>query len=110
MRLTFLGKETQGGGSPTLYESDRGTCIVQGWKVPGEQATVEIPESLLQHLRPGTELAQRLDPTGRTWQGDSGACATFNVAGAVLDDKDLALLNVPDHEACVEVGLRQKEG
>ena len=23
MRLTFLGKETQGGGSPTLYATDR---------------------------------------------------------------------------------------
>ncbi|WIM96831.1 hypothetical protein ACTOB_000302 [Actinoplanes oblitus] len=111
MRLTFLGKETQGGGSPTLYETDRGTCVVQGWKVPGEPATtVEIPESLLQHLRPDTVLAERLEPTGRTWRGDSGESATFNISGADLEDEILTHLNVPDHESCVEVGLRRKGG
>lgn len=110
MRLTFLGKETQGGGSPTLYETDRNSCVVQGWKVPGRPATVEIPESLLQHLRPDTVLAQPLHPTGRRWRGDSGECATFNVSGAVLEDEALALLDVPGHEACIEVGLRRKGG
>jgi hypothetical protein len=30
MRLTFLGKDTQGGGSPTLFATDRQTYVVQG--------------------------------------------------------------------------------
>ncbi len=30
MRLTFLGKETQTGGSPTLFGTDRDTYVVQG--------------------------------------------------------------------------------
>lgn len=30
MKLTFLGKVTDSGESPTLYATDRGTYIVQG--------------------------------------------------------------------------------
>jgi len=41
MRLTFLGKETQGGGSPTLWATDRGTYVVQGWKLPGKLRLVQ---------------------------------------------------------------------
>jgi hypothetical protein len=29
MRLTFLGKETQGGNSPTLWETDGGHYVIQ---------------------------------------------------------------------------------
>ena len=29
MRLTFLGKETQGGNSPTLWETDDGQYVIQ---------------------------------------------------------------------------------
>lgn len=36
MRLRFLGKATQGGGSPALYATDRNTYVVQGWKVQGQ--------------------------------------------------------------------------
>jgi hypothetical protein len=46
MRLRFLGKETQGGGSPTLYVTDRNTYVVQGWKVEGHNDSVEIPHRL----------------------------------------------------------------
>jgi hypothetical protein len=31
MRLTFLGKETQGGNSPTLWETDDGQYVIQPW-------------------------------------------------------------------------------
>jgi hypothetical protein len=30
MRLTFLGKDTQGGNSPTLWETDDGQYVIQG--------------------------------------------------------------------------------
>ena len=50
MRLTFLGKETQGGGSPTLFATDRDTYIVQGWKISGQSSSLEIPKGLLRHL------------------------------------------------------------
>jgi hypothetical protein len=50
MRLRFLGKETQGGGSPTLYATDRNTYVVQGWKVEGQNDSVEIPHRLLKSM------------------------------------------------------------
>ncbi len=49
MRLRFLGRATQGGGSPTLFTTDRNTYVVQGWKVPEQPASVEIPQRLLAH-------------------------------------------------------------
>ena len=60
MRLTFLGTTSNNGNCPTLYATDRGTLVVQGYRVtdpqardqlrdllPGETA-VEIPRELLQ--------------------------------------------------------------
>ena len=112
MRLTFLGKETQGGGSPTLFCTDRDTYVVQGWKVADEPPTViEIPTALLQHLLPDTMLGARLTPTGRFWQDDNGAsCETLTLTGAaVTDPATLAQMDIPDHESCVEVGRHGKD-
>jgi hypothetical protein len=110
MRIMFLGKETQGGGSPTLYATDRDSYLVQGWKVPTAPNAVEIPESLLAYLQPGTALAARLEATGRCWRGDGGESATFTVVGTVVTDAEtLAQLRVPEHESCVEIG-RWREG
>lgn len=54
MRLKRLEGACYGGTCPTLYESDRGTIVVQGWKVtdadmdvPDGEALVEIPRELL---------------------------------------------------------------
>lgn len=111
MRLTFLGKSTQGGGSPTLYATDRGTYVVQGWKVTDQPANlVEIPESLLKHLLPGTELGVTLRATGRRWRGDSGECDTYTLSGRMITDVDtLEQMNIPRHESCVEVRRLRKE-
>jgi|SRR4051812_22012991 hypothetical protein len=106
MRLTFLGKETQGGGSPTLYATDRDSYLVQGWIVPGEPlSTVEIPESLFRHLPPGVSLAAPLVRTGKQWRGDDGQWDTYTLTGEpVTDVEALAQMDLPAHEACVEVG------
>ncbi len=61
MRLRFLGKDSTPGDSPTLYETDRGTYVVQGWKVtdaetlaqmriPDNEECVEIPKALMKYL------------------------------------------------------------
>lgn len=61
MKLTLLGTESDGGQSPTLYATDRGTLVVQGWRitdpealdaltVPAHETAVEIPVELLQFL------------------------------------------------------------
>ncbi len=42
MQLTFLGKNTTGNESPTLYATDRGTYVVQGWKVSDPQALAQM--------------------------------------------------------------------
>lgn len=62
MKLTLLGTESENGGSPTLYATDRGTYVVQGWRVtdadalgtlrvPGHETVVEIPAELLRFAR-----------------------------------------------------------
>ncbi|WP_158852846.1 hypothetical protein [Saccharothrix deserti] len=61
MRLTFLGTTSNSGSCPNLYATDRGTYVVQGWKVtdpealaalherglPDHETAVEIPAALL---------------------------------------------------------------
>ncbi|MFD1546794.1 hypothetical protein [Nonomuraea guangzhouensis] len=64
MKLRFLGSTSDGGACPTLYETDRGTFVVQGDEVtdpealaelrnvlPGE-SVVEIPKELLRFAKP----------------------------------------------------------
>ena len=61
MKLTFLGKDTIGDGSPTLYATDRDTYVVQGWQVtdpealahmdiPGHETCVEVPRALMTYV------------------------------------------------------------
>jgi hypothetical protein len=102
MRLTFLGKSTQGGGSPTLFATDRQTYVVQGWRVPGNDACVEIPKRLLNYLEADTVLDVALQDTGRDSYVLSGA--------AVVDQAALSQMDIPGHETCVEVGKVRKGG
>jgi hypothetical protein len=46
MELRFLGTETDGGQSPTLYATDRDSYLIQGWKVSDSEilAKLDIPE------------------------------------------------------------------
>jgi hypothetical protein len=61
MELTFLGGNSGPSGSPRVYATDRGTFVVQGWKVedaqalaqmavPDHETCVEIPPTLLKYL------------------------------------------------------------
>ena len=58
MKLRFLGSNSTGGQSPTLYETDRDTLVIQGWKVldsealaamniPDHETAIEVPKTLL---------------------------------------------------------------
>ncbi|MPZ65627.1 MAG: hypothetical protein GEU83_08960 [Pseudonocardiaceae bacterium] len=58
MKITLLGTTSKDGQSPTLYETDRATFLVQGWHVhdpealasmniPEHETVVEIPSALL---------------------------------------------------------------
>lgn len=61
MKLTFLGTTSEYGQSPTLYTTDRGTYVVQGWKVddaealaemgiPSHEGAVEVPPELFRFV------------------------------------------------------------
>jgi hypothetical protein len=74
--LRFLGRETGGGGCPTLYETDHGTFVIQGWgvtdpavlaalgEVPGHELVIEVPKRLMRHL---PEETQMQIPTDDDW-------------------------------------------
>jgi hypothetical protein len=60
MALRFLGKETQGGNSPTLW-ADRDDYVIQGFTLDGEtlaevggipegEAVIRVPKKLMEHL------------------------------------------------------------
>ncbi|MCI0689232.1 MAG: hypothetical protein L0Y54_18670 [Sporichthyaceae bacterium] len=62
MRLRLIGTDSDMGGCPTVYGTDRDTYVVQGWAVtdpealadlrdvlPGE-TFVEIPKELVKHF------------------------------------------------------------
>lgn len=66
MRLTLIGKDPESNptGSSTVYQTDRGTWVVQGWTVtdadalaqmniPDGETAVEIPDRMLQFFRAG---------------------------------------------------------
>lgn len=42
MRLTFLGKDSTPNDSPTLYETDRDSYLVQGWVVTDAEALSQM--------------------------------------------------------------------
>ncbi|MEU8897323.1 hypothetical protein [Nocardia sp. NPDC048505] len=98
--LTFLGKNTQNGGSPTVFATNRDTYVIQSWKVEGRPDQVEIPHRLLAHTRPGTSVGAALEDTGR---------GTFILTGTpVTNVAALAQMNTPDHETSIEVPVGQE--
>jgi hypothetical protein len=61
MRLTLIAKDpdSQPQGSPTLYRTDRGSWVVQGWIVtdPDALAQIDIPDG-----ETACEIPDRLVP------------------------------------------------
>ncbi|GAA3234746.1 hypothetical protein [Nonomuraea helvata] len=80
MRMRFLGSTSEAGACPTLYETDRGTIVVQGLQVTDAEAladlrdvlegevAVEVPRELI------TEIARRVlpDHTATAFQAREG--------------------------------------
>ncbi|GAA3778955.1 hypothetical protein GCM10022225_78820 [Plantactinospora mayteni] len=69
MHLTLIGKDPDSNptGSPTIYRTDRGSWVVQGWVVtdqdtlaqmhiPAGETCVEIPDRMLQFFEEGRDL------------------------------------------------------
>ncbi|GAA4199376.1 hypothetical protein GCM10022252_51020 [Streptosporangium oxazolinicum] len=113
MRPTFLGKETTGGQSPTLYVTERGTYLVQGWIVTDigilamlnmsdGETCVEVPAPLLTHLAKdglNGEVTNLVFPIVHVKEDGN-----YIIQGErVTDSEALAMMDIPDHETCVEV-------
>jgi hypothetical protein len=66
MDLRFLGKDTQGGGSPTLFDTretmnGKEVYVIQGWKItdaatlaqldiPDHETVIAVPKNLMRFL------------------------------------------------------------
>ncbi|WP_028922558.1 hypothetical protein [Pseudonocardia acaciae] len=113
MRLTFLGKDSQPNQSPTLYATDHGSYVVQGWIVTDPQilaavtvlddeTLVEVPAKLMEHLtKDGVDgaIVNLIPPIVHVT--DSG---NYIIRGKkVTDHEALSQMEIPDHEDCVEV-------
>jgi hypothetical protein len=64
VRLTLIGKDPESNptGSPTVYQTDQGSWLVQGWvvtdpgalaemNIPDGETVVEIPDRMLQFFK-----------------------------------------------------------
>jgi len=70
MGLRFLGKETQDGQSPTLWETGDDWLVIQGYTdldnealaqvgtVPPGEAVVRVPKKLMRYLRDASGVAE----------------------------------------------------
>ena len=71
MRLTFMGKDPDSNptNSPTVYRTDRGSWVVQGWvvtdrevlaqmNIPEGETCVEIPDRMIQFFKEDHGLNQ----------------------------------------------------
>jgi hypothetical protein len=61
LKIRFLGKDSTPNDSPTLYETDRDTLLVQGYivtdpealsgmRIPDGETVVEVPKRLMKYL------------------------------------------------------------
>lgn len=46
MKLTKIGTTSQNGGCPTLYETDTGDIVVQGYQVANPEALAQLMDVL----------------------------------------------------------------
>lgn len=65
MKLTHLATESGKSGCPSFFRTDRGTYVVQGWRIddtealaalaerglPDHETAIEIPAALVQAIR-----------------------------------------------------------
>ena len=113
MQLRFLGKETTGGQSPTLYATDQDSYVVQGWIVTNNdvlakldltenEAVVEVYSRLLSHLEKdglSGEVTNETYPIVHVTKD-----GTYVLQGKQLADTDaLAQMDIPDHETAIEI-------
>ncbi|MEV4918828.1 hypothetical protein AB0K47_18685 [Streptomyces tirandamycinicus] len=114
MQLTFLGKNSTPGDSPTLYASDQDTYVIQGWKVhandllmqlsvPAGQTVIEVPTELFEHLTKDGQSSGEIKKFAAPIMlvTEQGTCV---LQGPEMHDADaLSQMRMPDYETCIEV-------
>lgn len=60
MKLTFLGTTSNQGSCPNLYATDRGTYVVQGYKITDPEALAAIRERGLPDTETVVEIPAEL--------------------------------------------------
>lgn len=100
MRLRFLGRGgSESQGCPTLYATDQGSYLVQGWET-GTLGTVEIPHLLTGFTEPDTYLGATMTDTGR---------GTFRLSGRpVTEPAVMGQLDLASDEAAILVAKRER--
>lgn len=69
MRLRFLGKHSSPGNSPTLWDTDAGQYVIQGFEldpdalaqvgdVPHGELVIRVPKELMRYLRETRQNAE----------------------------------------------------
>jgi hypothetical protein len=113
MRLTFLGKDSRPGDSPTLFATDRDSYVVQGFVVTDPEilamimvsdgeTVVEVPTALMAHLAMdglSGDVVNLVPPIVHITESGN-----YIIRGRhVTDPEALGQMTIPDHETCVEV-------
>lgn len=113
MHLTFLGKESQPDESPTLFATDQGSYVVQGWVVTDpeilamiatsdDETIVEVPATLMAHLAKdglNGDVVNVVPPIVHIT-----ANGNYIIKGSrVTDPETLGQMTIPEHETCIEV-------
>jgi len=112
MQLMFLGTESEGGESPTLYATDRDSYVVQGYVVADDEvlAKLDTPEGetvVEVYARLFTHLAEDgVTGTVTSWVAPIvhvRETGNYIVQGIRLDHDVRQQMAIPDHEDAVEV-------
>jgi hypothetical protein len=113
VKLRFLGKDSTPTNSPSLYATDQGSYLVQGWIVTdratlarlavGEDETlVEVPAALLEYLALDGldgQVINMVPPIVAVTPGGH-----YIIQGKqVTDAEALSQMSIPEHETCVHV-------
>lgn len=113
MQLRFLGKESKPNESPTLYATDHGSYVVQGWivtdptvlarvELADHETLVEVPARLLAHLdKDGLsgDVVRTAPPIVHVTGGGN-----YIMRGPKLTDiETLDQMHIPSHETCIEI-------
>lgn len=113
MKLRLLGKDSTPTNSPSLYATDQGSYVIQGWIVTDpaalaglvvgdDETLVEVPAALLEYLALDGLDGQVINIVSPIVAVTPGG--HYIIQGKqVTDTEVLSQMSIPEHETCVHV-------